>query len=65
MIKLLTNHFNIIIKFLVKINDHNITILLKFNCDNKLIKINIINVINYTQFLLFIKKKLQRILTND
>ena len=42
MIRLIINRFNIIIEFLVEIEDYNIIILSKFNLNDKLTKIDII-----------------------
>ena len=40
MIRLITNRFNIIIKFLIEIENHNIIILSKSNLNDEFIKID-------------------------
>ena len=55
------NRLNMINDFLIEIENHDIITLSKFNLDDEFIKINTLwNVINYTQFLLFIKKNFKK-----
>ena len=53
-----TNRLNIINDFLIDIKNYDIIILSKSDSNDELITINTLyNIINYTQFLSFIKKK--------
>ena len=61
MSRLATNRFNMINNFLVETENHDIITLLKPDLDDESIKIDTLwNVINYTQFLSFIKKNFKK-----
>ena len=52
-----TDRLNMINDFLIEIENYDIFILLKSDLNDELTKINtLLNIINYTQFLSFIKK---------
>ena len=61
MSRSIIDRLNIINEFLVEIENYDIIILSKSDLDDEFIKIDISwNVINYTQFLSFIKKNFKK-----